>query len=379
MPRSRPRKTRKIRYAVVGQGYFSQIAVLPAFAHARENSELVALVSDDPRKLKALGRKYGVRRLVGYDGYDELLGSGEIDAVYIALPNHLHRDYAVRAARQGIHVLCEKPMEIDSARCLEMIDAARMNDVRLMIAYRLHFEAANLHCVDLVRSGRIGEPKIFNSVFAMPVKDDNIRTNPRTQGGGPLFDIGIYCINAARYIFGAEPIEVTATEFRTDKRRFRQIEETMCVSMRFDGDRVANFVSTFGTADEAFFEVLGTKGSLCLEEAYGFVGDKKLRVTVKGKEKARVFKSRDQVAPELVYFSDCVLEGREPEPSGLEGLADVRIIEAIFEAARTRAPVRIEKPARKPMPGLRQEIRKPPVARKPDLVRAEEPAKDEAA
>src|SRR5438876_2308035 len=166
---------RRVRYAVVGQSYIAQIAVLPAFAHASRNSELAALVSGDRVKLRALGRKYGVDHLYTYDHYEECLRSGAVDAVFIALPNHLHREYAVRAARAGVHVLCEKPMALTEQDCRAMIAAARRNRVKLMVAYRLHFEEANLEAVELTRSGKLGDPRIFDSVFTMQVKPGNIR------------------------------------------------------------------------------------------------------------------------------------------------------------------------------------------------------------
>jgi predicted dehydrogenase len=125
---------KQVRYAVVGLGYFAQIAVLPGFAHA-SNSRLAALVSDDPEKLKKLGRKYGAQGLYGYDRFDAMLSTGGIDAVYIALPNDLHKEYAVRAAEAGVHVLCEKPMAVTEKDCEEMIRAAADRRVRLMIAH----------------------------------------------------------------------------------------------------------------------------------------------------------------------------------------------------------------------------------------------------
>src|SRR5579885_565251 len=192
---------KRIRYAVVGLGYISQIAMLPAFKHARRNSELVALVSSEPDKLKALGRKYGVNVLCGYDEYDELVRSGEIDAVYIATPNNLHVPFAEKACQAGVHVLCEKPMEVTEDRCREMARAARDGEVKLMIAYRLHFEEANLAAVRELKRGRIGEPRIFNSTFSQGVDPHNYRAGPRSQGGGPLYDLGVYCVNAARYLF----------------------------------------------------------------------------------------------------------------------------------------------------------------------------------
>jgi glucose-fructose oxidoreductase len=169
MPRSkgkRAKEGRKVRYAVVGLGYIAQAAVLPAFAHA-ENSELAALVSDDPEKLGKLRRKYSVRSGRSYAEYDALLSSGDIDAVYIALPNSLHREYAVRAAQAGIHVLCEKPMAVTEEECRDMIRASDQANVRLMVAYRLHFDAANLAAVEAVEHGRIGDPRVFGSVFTI--------------------------------------------------------------------------------------------------------------------------------------------------------------------------------------------------------------------
>src|SRR5262249_31315747 len=156
------------------------------------------------KKKRELSRWYEVPTTCGYEQYDELLRSGEIDAVYIALPNHLHRDFAVRAAQAGIHVLCEKPMAVTVEDCEAMIHAAAQHRVKLMVAYRLHFEAANLQTVELIRTGQLGPARVFNSLFTMSVKDGNVRLNPHELGGGTLYDIGIYCINAARYLFEDE-------------------------------------------------------------------------------------------------------------------------------------------------------------------------------
>jgi predicted dehydrogenase len=181
---------RKIRYAVVGLGHIAQAAVLPAFRHATTNSALAALVSGEETKLRQLGKRYRLRNLFTYDRYDELLESDVVDAVYLALPNHEHAGYTVRAARKGIHVLCEKPMALTERDCLRMIRAADNAGVKLMIAYRLHFERANLEAIEAVKSGRIGEPRLFNSVFCMDAKQGDIRLRKET-GGGTLWDIGV--------------------------------------------------------------------------------------------------------------------------------------------------------------------------------------------
>jgi len=168
-------------------GHISQNAVLPAFRNARRNSRVTALVSSDPRKLKTLSKKYKVEGMYSYEQYEECLRT--VDAVYIALPNSMHAEYTIRAADAGVHVLCEKPMAVTVAECERMIRACREASVKLMIAYRLHFEEINLKAIELVRRGRLGDPKFFNSSFAMRVKPGNIRTQPREVGGGTLYDI----------------------------------------------------------------------------------------------------------------------------------------------------------------------------------------------
>ena len=167
---SAQQRRKKIRYAVVGLGHIAQVAILPAFAHARRNSELKALVTDDPKKAKELSKRYRIPFTYDYDGYAECLHSGEIDAVYIALPNSMHHEYAMPALNVGIHVLCEKPLAIDEAQCEAMIDAAAQSGAKLMTAYRLHFDKANLRAVEIVRSGKLGNPRFFSSTFGMQVR-----------------------------------------------------------------------------------------------------------------------------------------------------------------------------------------------------------------
>ena len=372
MTNSKDRR-RIIRYAVVGLGHIAQVAVLPAFAHARANSQLAALVSDDPQKLKVLGRRYHVDQLFSYREYGDCLRSGMVDAVYIALPNHLHAPYSIEAARAGIHVLCEKPMAVTEKDCRAMIRAAERAGVKLMIAYRLHFEAANMTAVRIVRSGKLGDPRFFTSSFSMQVRPDNIRTD-KEKGGGTLYDIGIYCINAARYLFGAEPTEVFAFTSTSKKdERFKEIDEMTGALLRFPDGRLAEFTSSFGAADVASYRIVGTKGDVRLDQAYEYVYPIDLYVTVKGKSRKQTFRKRDQFAPELDYFSNCILNNRTPEPSGQEGIADVRIIEALYRSAKRRRPVKIEYLRQSQRPSLKQTKQRPAVD-KPELVRAKSAA-----
>jgi predicted dehydrogenase len=363
---TRRRGRAAVRYAVVGLGYIAQVAVLPAFAHARRNSTLAALVSGDDRKLRTLGRRYGVKRLVHYDEVDDLFASGEIDAVYIALPNSMHAEYTIRAAHAGLHVLCEKPLAVTCADCERMIDATRSARVKLMTAYRLHFERASLETAQIVRSRKLGDVRYFDSQFSMQVKPGNIRLK-RALGGGPLYDIGIYCINAARSTLAAEPTEVYATAATSNDPRFTEVTETVSAVLRFPGDRVASFVCSFGAADRSAYEVVGTKGSLRVEPAYEYAEGLAYELTVGGRTKRKRFAKRDQFAPELLYFSDCILKGRDVEPSGEEGLADVRVIEALHESMQSGRPVDTRLAQRSERPTLARETQRPAV-RKPQLV-----------
>ncbi len=370
------KSSKKVRYGVVGLGWFAQVAILPAFAHARKNSELTALFSEDPEKLRKLGKKYGVppERRFGYDRYDEALQSGLVDAVYIAVPNHLHREYAVRAAKARVHVLCEKPMAVTVEECEDMIDAAEENGVRLMIAYRLHFEKANLEAVEAVRSGKIGEPRIYDSVFCNDVEDpDNIRLGPIEKGGGTLYDIGIYCLNAARYVFRAEPQEVFAVSANNGDPRFEECDEMTACVLRFPDERLATFTASFGAASSHRYTVFGTEGSVRLEPAFEFAESMKMRVKIGEKEREKEFDKRDQIAPEIQYFSECILADREPEPNGREGLADVRVITALYESARTGRPIRLGPYEKRRRPTLEQERHAPPVGHQ-DLVHVDAPS-----
>jgi predicted dehydrogenase len=360
------RPLKRIRYAVVGLGHIAQVAVLPAFAHAASNSQLTSLVSDDPEKLKELSARYRVPHTYSYEQYDQCLREGYIDAVYIALPNHMHCSYATRAAKAGIHVLCEKPMAVNEAECRLMIRAAERAGTKLMIAYRLHLEDANMTAVQIARSGKLGTLRMFASVFALQVREGDIRVR-REMGGGTLYDIGVYCINAARYLFQDNPVEVCAFSMKGTDRRFREVDEMSGALLRFPGERLASFVCSFGAADVSSYELIGTKGRLALDPAFEYVGPLTQRLTLKGKVQTRRFPSSDQFAAELMYFSNCIRRNTDPEPSGLEGLIDVQIIQALYRSAMQRKPVKLASPAKRQWPTKRQVIRRPPV-RKPKLV-----------
>ena len=364
----------RIRYAVVGLGHIAQVAVLPAF-HNAPNSELFALISGDLDKLRTLGEKYSLKHLYTYKDYGRALAN--VDAVYLALPNHLHREYAVRAAAAGVHVLCEKPMAVTEEECRAMIRAAEQNDVKLMIAYRLHFEAGNLEAVELAKRGQLGDLRFFTSEFAQQVAEENVRVSETAEhGGGPVYDMGVYCINAARYLLRSEPFEVSAVSARrSGDERFLRVEEMVSASMRFPDERLATFTCSFGAAHVSRYSLIGTKGMLQLDPAYGYATPVEHHITIGSRSRKKTFPKRDQFAAELIYFSDCILKDKNPEPSGYEGLIDVRIIQAIYESIRTRRAVEIPPLVeKKKRPASGQEIHRRAHG-KPQVIHAHPPSK----
>lgn len=371
VPPSPPRGGDPIRWAVVGLGHIAQVAVLPAFEHA-ENAELVALISGDEDKRAALAERHGVQHTGSYDEYEEVLRRSRADAVYIATPNHLHCEHTVRAAKVGVHVLCEKPMAVTEDECRQMTEACNSAGVQLMVAYRLHFERANLEVVEAIQRGDIGDPRWFNASFSMNVKAGDVRIRPST-GGGTLYDIGIYCINAARYCFRQEPFEVVAFTDRGEDPRFSLVEENASAVLRFPGGRLAAFTVSFGTQGVSSFRVGGTRGSIHMEPAFNYAVGLGYEIRAGERQERCDHEKRDQFAPELVYFGECIRQGRRPEPDAHEGQMDIRIIEALYRSAREGRPIGIVPIEEQTRPGLAQEMERPPVDEPPEPYHTDSP------
>lgn len=362
------RRRRRIRYAVVGLGHIAQSSVLPAFANARSTSELTALVSGDPDKLQAVGDHYGVAHRFSYEAFAECLPL--VDAIYICTPNTEHRSYAVEAARAGVHVLCEKPLATSVEDCARMLAARDAGGVMFMTAYRLHFEPTTLAVRQLVRDGRIGEPRYFTSSFSMQATPGGIRTQ-RETGGGAVWDIGIYCINAARMLFDAEPVRVSAFAISGARSEMPEVDETTAAALHFEGDRLATFACSFDAADVSSYRVVGTTGQIVVDPAYATGAALNYALTVGETTTRKKGKRVDQFAAELVYFSRCILDGTRPEPSLEEGAQDVRIIDAIYESARRGESVALP-PFADPGPDPTQRMALPPPGKAP-LVGVEPP------
>lgn len=332
---------RKIRYAIVALGDIVQEAMLPGIAHTG-NSTVTAFVSGDPSKAKKVAERYGVEHTYSYDQFEEMLNANVADAIYLATPNFRHAEFAIPALRKGVHVLLEKPMEVSVEKCLEIQEAQLESGAKLMIAYRLHFEPATLDAIQTIRDGDLGDVRLFTSTFSQMVDPKNHRAQNGVEAG-PLFDMGPYPINAARYIFGCEPTEVVyAVATRTPNTDLGDIDDTVAATLRFPGDRLAQFVVSYASSAIDTFTVVGTQGSLIMNPAFTYGKGLEQDVEIDGKKVHRKFKSVDQFGGEMKYFSDCILNDVDPEPDGEEGYADLRVIEGIQKAIETGRPQILE-------------------------------------
>ena len=339
---------KKVRYAVVGAGWISQEAFMPAVDQTR-NSVMTAIVSGNAGNADKLAKFYGVSRVFSYNEYDSALESDTFDAVYIALPNSLHADFAIRALQKGVHAIVEKPLAVTVAECEAMIAAARESGRFLMTAYRLHCEPGTVEAFRLIRSGAIGAPRIFSSDFTFQVDSGNHRLIAK-HWGGPLQDVGIYCLNAARQVFAAEPVEAIAMKGSACDPRFTEVEETLTAVLRFPDDGLATFSVGFNAAEVDTFRVIGTEGEIEMRPAYRFETATRMTLRRGSDVSERGFPDIDHFGAQTEYFSDCILCGNEPEPDGKEGLADVRALLAIEKAAKTGRPQSIDSPARTRFP-----------------------------
>lgn len=334
---------KKLGWAIVGLGRLSINQILPAFAKC-EKSRPVAFVTGDRAKGEKLAARYGVnaKSIYNYQNYDALRDNPEVDVVYVVLPNSMHAEYTIRAAKAGKHVLCEKPMATTPKDCEQMIAASKGAGKKLMVAYRVRYEPYNQNLIKLAQSGELGPTKVVVADAGFNIGDPNQwRLKKGLAGGGSLMDIGIYALQAARYTTGEEPIEVNAMEF-TDRNdpRFKEVEDTINFQLRFPSGALAQCTSFYGHAGQNRIRVGGTKAWAELEPATSYTG---LRMFVKkgGATEERDFGQRDHFAGEMDHMSESVMSNKEPLTPGEEGLKDLRIMMAIYEAARTRQTVKL--------------------------------------
>jgi predicted dehydrogenase len=349
---------KQIGYAVAGLGDLALNGVVPAFARAGENSRLVAIIASDRAQAQAVAQPF---RAAAYqlDEFRQCLQREDVNAVYLALPNSMRCDYAVEAARAGVHVLCERPMAVMADECRRMIRTAQTNHVKMMIAYRLQFHPAHAKALELVRGGAIGTPKTIGAEYTTRIEDPEDPRLQRRLGGGTMYDLGVMCIHAARTLFGTEPAQVMAMTARTSRRYGGDVDEGTVALIRFPDEGLAHLHTSFGEEPAAALRIFGEDGSIALDHAYRHDVAVTLELCRLRQRETLTFEPTDQFAAEISYFSNCILQDRAPEPSGIEGLQDVRLVEAIYRSARDGRPVTLPRLARpEAIPGPEAELRK---------------------
>ena len=364
----------KVRYAVVGLGDISQEAMLPGI-EPTGNSEVVAFVTSDRAKAEEVGKHYGVTAIYDYSEYGELLRSGTIDAVYVAMPNWRHAEFAIPALEAGIHVLVEKPFEVSSEKGRAIVAAQTGSSAKLMVAYRLHFEPATLDLIRTIRSGELGDVNIFTCTFAQVLDPENSRAL-NGELAGPVADMAPYPINASRYVFEDEPTTVvSAIATRHPDSGFPDLDDTVAVTLLFPRGRIAQFtISYYANAIDSFV-ALGTKGSITMSPSFLYGAPLEREMAIGQKKQHKAYKNTDHFGGELKYFSECILDGRDPEPDGEEGMADLRVIDGIFEALKTGASVTLPPFERKKRIDPDAQERTLPAQASPELVGVSNPGR----
>jgi predicted dehydrogenase len=309
---------------------------MPA-AGATTNSQITALVSGHRDKADRIAAQYGVpaSSIYNYENFDEIAHNSNVDAVYVALPNSMHAEYTQRAAKAGKHVLCEKPMATSVADCEIMIAACKAANVKLMIAYRCHYEPTNLKAIRMIRDGALGQVQSIVSPFGFNIALGEWRLSKKMAGGGPLFDVGIYSLNACRYLTGEEPQHISAYASVIDHDgRFKEVEENVAWTMKFPSGIVASCSTTYGANMEGYFKVYGSKGWLQVDQAFVYEG-LHLTAEFQGAKIDELNPARDpsQFQAEAEHFSHCIQNNLEPQSPGEEGLRDLGYITQIYRSA----------------------------------------------
>ncbi len=324
---------KKLGVALVGLGSLSTHQIAPALQHTKF-CRLVGIVTGTPAKAETWKAQYNIpdRSIYNYDTMEKMADNPDIDIVYVVTPNGLHAEHTIKAAKAGKHVLCEKPMETSPEKCRQMIDACKKAGRQLAIGYRLHFEPTNLECVRLVREKVFGGLKVINAGFGFRMGDPTQwRLKRALAGGGPLMDVGIYALQATRYLTGEEPVLVSGVETRTDPVKFAEVEESLAWQMKFPSGVIANCSTTYNAEGMDYYAAYADRGWFQLHPAYNYNGNRGTR----SDGQTIQFPDIDQFAAEMDDFAQCIMNNQPTRVPGEEGLRDVKIMMAIYEAART--------------------------------------------
>lgn len=337
----------RVGFAVMGLGRLSMGQILPAFMESR-TARPVALISGRKEKALTVAREYGIppSSIFTYDEIHRLADRPDIQAVYVATPNAMHVDQVEALAAAGKHILCEKPMSNTAQEAERMIAACKQAGVKLMIAYRCHFEPFNRAVIKLVRSGELGKPKLVEAVNTQTETDpSHWRLKAPVAGGGALPDIGLYCLNGTRNLLGEEPVELFARMVSpADDPRFASVDETFSFMMRFPSGVIANCATSYGASITRKLSIRLEKGSIELENAFAYQGHR-LRISRENEGHSAVTEwhipPANQFTLEIDHFAQCILKDEAPLTSGEEGLRDQKLMEALYCSAREDRMIRL--------------------------------------
>lgn len=330
-----------LKVAIMGLGSYGT-RVAEAMKDCKR-AKLVGVISGTPSKIKEWQSKYGIppKNCYNYENFDAIKDNPDIDAVYVITPNGLHKDQAIRVARAGKHVISEKPMAINAEEGQAMVDACKKANVKLLIGYRMHFEPKTVEVIKMRKNGAFGKVKFFQGQSGFTIGNPNQwRLDKKLAGGGAMMDIGIYSINGARYMLGEDPVWVTAQETKTDPVKFKEgVDETIQFQLGFPSGAVANCLSTYNMSHLDRFFMTGTDGWVEMKPSTGY-----------GPIKGRTHKGElDQ--PHVTHqtlqmdgMARLIFEGVQPivPVDGEEGLKDMKIIDAIYKAAKTGDKITID-------------------------------------
>jgi len=328
---------KKLGVALCGLGSLSTNQIAPALQKTR-NCRLAGIVTGTPEKAEKWQKQYGIspKSTYSYDTMHEMAKNKDIDIVYVVTPNALHLPHVQAAAAAGKHVYCEKPLEINTERAQQLVDACKKAGVMLGVGYRLQFEANNQECVRLAKEKVLGDLKVIDANFGFAIGDPTQwRLKKDLAGGGSLMDVGIYCLQTTRMLTGEEPVWISATEVKTDAVKFKEVDETVSWTMKFPSGVITNCMSTYAANGLAGFRAGTTRGWFALDPAYFYGGNRGRRSD--GTEIN--IPVADQFATELEDFAHCVISKRPTKVSGEMGISDVKVLMAIYESIKKGRPV----------------------------------------
>jgi predicted dehydrogenase len=322
---------KKLGFALVGLGNLSTNQIAPALQKT-QHCRLAGIVSGTPEKRQKWAAQYNIpeRNIYSYETFDKIKDNPDIDVIYVVLPNAMHGEYTVRAAQAGKHVLCEKPMEVSAEKCQTMIEACKKHERQLAIGYRCQFVPYHQEMIRISRERQFGPLKLIEASFGFKIGDPNQwRLKQELAGGGALMDVGIYALQGARYTTGEEPVEITAFETKSDRQKFKEVDETIFWHMKFPSGVLANCGTTYNANGMNRLYAGYESGWAALDPAYSYGGLKGR--TSKGEMN---FPQVDHFAAEMDDFAQCIMQNEKSKVAGEEGLRDVKLTTAIYQSIR---------------------------------------------